>query len=178
MGCPAQNHSSSPRRSHRATLHLSTKLWLLLDHLQAHDYVGLSALVSVHFPSGRSKYGHLRDSSPSHIRTNMAKTRFSPRTCAHMPAARADRTRVTRLRIDQLRGTTHSMSDHHTICSIRGTIQCRLPSSSILDLPASNRPGNVYDTHDLVVASNHTNTGTVADPQGDLVRSPRASAHS
>ena len=32
--------------------------------------------------------------------------------------------------------------------------------------------------HDLVVAGNRTNTGTVADPQEDLVRSSRASAHS
>ena len=62
--------------------------------------------------------------------------------------------------------------------STRGRYQCRLLPSSILGLPASNRPGNVYDTHDLVVASNHTNTGTVADPREDLVRSSCASAHS
>ena len=90
MGCPAQNHSSFLRQSHRTTLRLNTKLWLLLDHRQARDYTNLSALVSVHFPSGRSKYGHLRDSSLDHIRTNMAKTRLSPGTSVRMHAAQAD----------------------------------------------------------------------------------------
>ena len=89
-GCPAQNHLSLLRQFRRTTLRRNTKLWLLLDHLQAHDYTNLSALVSVHFPSGRSKYGHLRDSSPDHIRTNMAKTRLSSGTSVRMHAAQAD----------------------------------------------------------------------------------------
>ena len=108
----------------------------------------------------------------------MAKTRFSLRTCAHMPAARADRTLATYLRTCCPQGTTHHLSDRRTTSSIRGTNQCRLPSSNILDLPASNRPGNVSDTRDLVAAGNRTNIGTVADPQEDLVRFLRASAHS
>ena len=90
MGCPAQNHLSFLRQSRRTTLRLNVKQWILLDHLQAHDYTNLSALVSVHFPSGRSKYGHLRDSSPDHIPTNMAKTRCSSGTSVRMPAAQAD----------------------------------------------------------------------------------------
>ena len=109
---------------------------------------------------------------------NMAKTRISPGTSVHMPAARADRTRVTRLRIDQLRGTTHSTTDRHTIYSIHGTIQCRLPSSSILDLPASDTLGSISDSSYPVDSGSRTNIGTVADPQEDLVRSLRASAHS
>ena len=90
MGCPAQNHLSLLRQFHRTTLRRNTKLWRLLDHLQAHDYTNPSALVSVHFLSGRSKHGHLRDSSPDHIRTNMAKTRLSSGTSVRMHAAQAD----------------------------------------------------------------------------------------
>ena len=74
-----------------------------------------------------------------------------------MPAAWADRASATYLRTHCPHGISHHLGDRRTTCSTRGRYQCRPLPSSILGLPASNRPGNVYDTQDLVVASNDTN---------------------